>query len=81
LQQHEAQLSTTDVVFALQLFLFFLSQTYSQGTLTVDWAIYLAMLWTVLGAVGGAFFGLQSRYQVYGSVSLQEPAAQTFIAE
>jgi hypothetical protein len=45
-----------EAIFALPLFLFFLSQTYSQGTLTVDWTIYLAILWTVLGAVGGAFF-------------------------
>ena len=45
-----------EAIFALPLFLFFLSQTYSQGTITVDWAIYLAILWTVLGAVGGAFF-------------------------
>jgi hypothetical protein len=33
-----------------------LSENYSRGTLTAEWAIYLAVLWGVLGAVGAALF-------------------------
>jgi hypothetical protein len=43
-------------VFSLPLFLFFLSENHSQGTLTVESAIYLAALWSAFGAVGAAFF-------------------------
>jgi hypothetical protein len=49
-------IALAEAVFALPLFLFFLSENYSQGTLTVEWSIYLAILWVVFGAVGGAFF-------------------------
>jgi hypothetical protein len=45
-----------EAVFSLPLFLLALSQTHSRGTLTVQWAVYLAILWIVLGAVAGAFF-------------------------
>jgi hypothetical protein len=43
-------------VFSLPLFVFFLSQTYREGTLTLSWGLYLLMVWVTLGAVGGAFF-------------------------
>ena len=45
-----------EAIFALPLFLLALSQAHSRGYLTVDWVVYLVILWTVLGAVGGAFF-------------------------
>lgn len=45
-----------EVIFALPLFLVFLFQSYSDGTLTVEWTIYLALLWAALGAAGGTFF-------------------------
>jgi hypothetical protein len=45
-----------EAVFSLPLFSYFLLHTYRQGTLSLSWALYLLLLWSILGAVGGAFF-------------------------
>ena len=45
-----------EVIFSLPLFLFFLSTRHSQGTLTLDSAIYLAFIWAGGGAVMAVFF-------------------------
>jgi hypothetical protein len=49
-------IAVSEAVFSLPLFLLALSQAYSRNYLTVDWAVYLVILFVVLGAVGGAFF-------------------------
>jgi hypothetical protein len=45
-----------EVAFSAPLFLIFLGQSYTEGTLTVSWAAYLLLLWAGMGAVGAAAF-------------------------
>jgi len=47
-------IALSEVAFGLPGFLIFLYQDYSQGTLTLAWATYLAVLWTSLAVVGAA---------------------------
>jgi len=44
-----------EIVFSLPFFLYFLHQHYLEDTLTVEWAIYLAVIWAVGGAVVAGF--------------------------
>jgi hypothetical protein len=45
-----------EFAFALPLYLLFMYENYSEGTLTVGWAVYLAVVGAVFGAAFGAFF-------------------------
>jgi hypothetical protein len=38
--------------FSVPLFLFFLDSNYEDGTLTMAWALYMALIWALLGVVG-----------------------------
>jgi len=44
-----------ELFFSLPLFLIFLEANYTDGTLNFAWALYLAAVWSSLGAVGAAF--------------------------
>jgi hypothetical protein len=46
----------SELLFSLPLFLVFLIQSHSEGSLTVKWALYLAMVWAAGGVLGGAIF-------------------------
>jgi hypothetical protein len=45
----------TEIIFSLPLFLVFLDSNYNQGTLTLEWALYIALICAVFGVVGAAF--------------------------
>jgi hypothetical protein len=42
----------SEVLFSLPLFLVFLFQSYFDGALTLEWGIYLAVLWAASGVLG-----------------------------
>ena len=44
----------TESLFSLPLFLVFLDMNYDDGTLTLAWALYMALIWALLGLVGAA---------------------------
>jgi len=46
----------SEVAFSAPLFLIFLHQSYTEGTLTVSWAAYLFLLWAGSGAGAAAAF-------------------------
>jgi len=46
----------SEVAFSVPLFLIFLGQSYTEGTLTVSWAAYLLLVWAGGGAVAAAAF-------------------------
>jgi|HubBroStandDraft_4_1064222.scaffolds.fasta_scaffold40940_2 hypothetical protein len=45
-----------EAAFSLPLFTVFLWRNYSEGTLTLVWALYLVILWAVLGGIGAVIF-------------------------
>lgn len=45
----------TEVFFSVPLFLVFLDLNYEDGTLTIAWALYMALIWALLGVVSAAF--------------------------
>jgi hypothetical protein len=45
-----------EIVFSLPLFLMFLLKSNSEGTLTFEWAIHLAIVWSVLGVLAATTF-------------------------
>lgn len=45
-----------ELVFALPMFVIFLHVIYSEGTLTVAWAIWMAFGWSILGAAAAVIF-------------------------
>jgi hypothetical protein len=44
----------TEIFFSMPLFLVFLDANYDDGTLTLAWALYMALIWALLGVVGAA---------------------------
>lgn len=44
----------TELVFSLPLFLVFLDSNYEDGTLNLAWALYMALIWALLGVAGAA---------------------------
>lgn len=45
-----------EMFFSLPMFILFLKLIYSEGTLTFDWAVWMAFLWAMAGLVAAIIF-------------------------